>query len=82
MNILAGVDKNNENLVICYPLRLSREEFERVKLFAREEDLNGAQFIRRSIRQAIERRQKRTRNLDTEAGRILIDAHTESEHDR
>lgn len=45
---------------VIYPIMLDRAEFERVKALAREEDLNGAQFIRRSIRKAIEQRQRRT----------------------
>lgn len=49
---------NDKRDDVVYPVRITREEFDRLKVLARAEDLNGAQFIRRSIRQAIERRQR------------------------
>jgi predicted DNA-binding protein len=53
------MEKSKSENEVVYPLRLNRTDYERLKLLAREEDLNGAQFVRRAIRQAIERRQKR-----------------------
>lgn len=58
------MEKRNPAMQIVYPLRISIGEYKRLKALAREEDLNGAQFIRRSIRQAIERRQKRARTAE------------------
>ena len=59
-----AMEKRNPAMQIVYPLRISIGEYKRLKALAREEDLNGAQFIRRSIRQAIERRQKRARTAE------------------
>lgn len=59
------MEKNKSENEVVYPLRLNRFDYEQLKLLARAEDLNGAQFVRRAIRQAIERKQKRAR---TETG--------------
>jgi hypothetical protein len=51
---MENINKKNENdEIVVYPLRLRCDEYIALRARAREQDLSGAQFIRRAIRRAL-----------------------------
>lgn len=57
---------NDKRLLICYPLRLQRDDFEQLKKVAKRRDLTGAQLIRRAIKREIDQHRHANEKLEVE----------------